>query len=113
MLPVLLAQTADDISATVDLSALADAEQAAAVATTGAAAVGIGLIIFWIFAVVVGLVFLIWWIVLLIDLTKRDFPQKNTWLILMILGLVFGFVIIIDIVYYFAVVKQNLGAKAS
>lgn len=113
MLPVLLAQTADELSATVDLSALAESEAAAAAAATGAAAIGVGLIIFWIIAIVVGLIFLIWWIVLLVDLTKRDFAQKNTWLILMILGLVLGFVIIIDIVYYFAVVKQNLGAKTA
>ncbi len=113
MLPVLLAQTADELSATAALSALANSEQAAAVAGTAAVGLGIGLIIFWIIAVLVGLVFLIWWIVLLVDLTKRDFPQKNTWLILMILGLVFGFVLIIDIIYYFAVVKQNLGSKSA
>lgn len=112
MLPLQLAQVAE-VTETVDWSALADAEAAAAVAGTAAVGLGIGMIIFWIIAVVVGLVFLIWWIVLLVDLTKRDFPQKNTWLILMILGLVFGFVIIIDLVYYFAVVKQNLGSKSA
>ena len=113
MLPVLLAQTTDELSVTAALSALADQEKAAAVASTAAVGLGVGLMIFWVIAGIVGLIFLIWWIVLLIDLTKRDFPQKNTWLILMILGLVLGFVVIIDIVYYFAVKKQNLGAKSA
>lgn len=113
MLPVLLAQTADELSATAALSALVQSEQAAAVAGTAAAGLGVGLIIFWIIAVIVGLVFLVWWIVLLVDLTKREFPQKSTWMILMILGLVFGFVLIIDLIYYFAVVKQNLGTKSA
>lgn len=115
MLPVLLAQTDSALEAvpTVDWSAIPDSVDAAAAVAlgTGAAAIGVGMIIFVAIASLVGLVFLIWWIVLLIDLTKREFPQKSTYMILMILGFVFGFYWLIDLIYYFAIVKNNVGTK--
>jgi len=93
MLGVALAQTADDA--------------ATAAAGTGIAAAFFG---FWAIFGVISLVFFIWWIVLIIDLTKREFPEKNTWLILMIVGLLFGFVWLIDIIYYFVIVKKGKGS---
>lgn len=71
-----------------------------------------GMLIFSLIAGVIALAFLVWWIVLLIDLSSRDFPQKNTWLLLMILGLFLGFHWLICIIYYFSVVKSNIGKKA-
>jgi hypothetical protein len=82
---------------------------AAAAATTAAAGFGalaIGWVIFWIIFGVISLIFFIWWIVLIIDLTKREFPEKNTWLIIMIVGLVVGLVWLVDLLYYFMVVKK-------
>lgn len=115
MLPVLLAQADSAIEAvpTVDWSAIPDSADAAAAAAlgTGAAAIGIGMIIFIVIASLIGLIFLIWWIVLLIDLTKREFPQKSTYMILMILGFVFGFYWLVDLIYYFSIVKPNVGTK--
>lgn len=116
MLPLLLAQ-ADSaaegfVSAvpidSIDLSAVNDA--------AGAAGVGLGLlaggfVIFWIILAIVGLAFFIWWIVLLVDLLNRQFEQRTTYLIIMILGLVFGFVWLADLIYYFAVVKKGVGSK--
>jgi glucan phosphoethanolaminetransferase (alkaline phosphatase superfamily) len=112
MLPVLLAQ-ADGLTETVDFSALAQSEAAAAAASTAAVGLGIGMIIFIIIGSIIGLIFLIWWIVLLIDLSKREFEQKSLWMVLMILSFFLGFIVIMDIVYYFAVKKPNLGAKAA
>ena len=96
MLTPLLAQTTTGIEA--------------AGTAAGAAILG-GFVIFWIIFGLVTLVFFIWWIVLLVDLTKRDFPQKTTYLVLMILGFFFGFVWLMDLIYYFAIVKNNVGAK--
>ena len=82
-------------------------------AAAAAAATGVfgGLLLFWtIFWIVFGIVylaFLIWWIILIIDLAKRDFPEKNTWLIIMIVGVVIpAFMWLADLLYYFMVVKK-------
>ncbi len=115
MLPVLLAQTTDSLSQSAD--DLAQAEQdlanASIAVSAGSSALLGGLLIFWIIAAVIGLVFFIWWIVLLIDLTKRDFPQKQTYMIIMILGFFLGFVWLVDLIYYFGIVKKGMGSKAS
>jgi len=78
----------------------------AAAGAAGAAILG-GFALFWIIFVLISLVFFIWWIVLLIDLSKRDFPEKNTWLIVMIIGFLVGFVWLADLLYYFMVVKKQ------
>jgi len=113
MLPVLLAQ-ADSVAETAianfDASAVSN-EAAAAVATGAGTAVLGGLIILWIVLALVGLFFFVWWIILLVDLSKRDFPQKSTYMILMILSLFFGFMWLMDLIYYFAIVKNNVGVK--
>ena len=84
-----------------------------AVAATTASGLAIGLIMLWVVAVAIGLAFLIWWIVLIVDLVNRDFPEKSTWMIVMILGFVLGFLWLACILYYFMVVKKNLGSKKS
>jgi len=115
MLPVLLAQAESTMEAIpeVDWSVVPNSADAAAVAAlgTGAAAIGIGALIVGVIGGLVGLAFLIWWIVLLVDLSKREFPQKSTYMILMILSFFFGFIVIMDLVYYFAIVKKNIGSK--
>jgi len=115
MLTVLLAQAETTVEAmpTVDWSAIPSSADAAAAAAVvgGAAAIGIGAMIVGIIGGIIGLVFLIWWIVLLVDLSKREFPQKSTYMILMILSFFLGFIVIMDLVYYFAIVKKNVGTK--
>jgi len=110
MVPSLLAQATEIPS---DLSSIglsqAQANAAAAVGT----ALGIGTIIFIIVGSLVGLFFLIWWIILLVDLSKRDFPEKSTYLILMIVSFFLGFMWLMDLIYYFAVVRKNVGTKAA
>jgi len=118
MLPILLAQAAGTVEpvveSSVDLSGLqnqaVDLSTGAAAGAAGLAFTGVILVIT-LLASIIWLIFFIWWIVLLVDLTKREFPQKTTYLILMILGLVFGFYPIMDLVYYFAIVKKGVGTK--
>jgi Kef-type K+ transport system membrane component KefB len=115
MLPILLAQAEQTVEAmpTVDWSAIPSSADAAAAAAlgTGAVALGVGMMIFIAIASLIGLIFLIWWIVLIIDLSKREFPQKSTYMILMILSLFLGFMWLMDLIYYFAIVKNNVGTK--
>jgi len=77
-----------------------------AVAGTAAAGIFGGLIFVWVIVGLVFLAFFIWWIVLLMDCIKRDFPEKNTWLIVLIVGWLFGFVWLVDLLYYFMIVKK-------
>jgi len=61
-------------------------------------------------AIVVGIAFLVWTIMMIIDVTKRgdDFEQKTLWLVLLIAGLVLGFSLIVTPLYFF-MVKKKLG----
>jgi len=90
------------------LSLLAQTDTTGTEAAAGVAAASIfgGLIFVWIVVGLVFLIFFIWWIFLLIDCVKRDFPEKNTWLIVLIVGWLFGFVWLVDLLYYFMVVKK-------
>jgi len=110
MVQSLLAQ-ATEIPSGLSSSGLSEA-QANAVAVAGTA-IGVGTIIFIIIASLVGLFFLIWWVILLVDLSKRDFPEKSTYLILMIASFFLGFMWLMDLIYYFAVVRKNVGKKSA
>ena len=70
-----------------------------------------GFAVLWTAMALIGLVFLIWWIVLIIDLANREFKDKTIWLIVMIAGLILGFVWLVDIIYYFTIVKKGVGTK--
>lgn len=86
---------------------LGTAATAAGVAATGIAALAIGWIIFWAVFALLSLIFFIWWIFMLIDCVKRDFPEKNTYLIVLIVGLFIPFgVVITTLIYYFAIYKK-------
>lgn len=74
-----------------------------------AAALGIGILIFAGIASLIGLALFIFWIVMLVDLFKREFEQKNTWMIVMLVGFFLGFWWLAAIVYYFMVKRKNLG----
>lgn len=81
------------------------AAASAAVATAGTLA--IGWIVFWAIVGVINLIFLIWWILMLIDVSKRNIPEKNTWLIILIVGFFIPFgLVITTLLYYFMIVKK-------
>lgn len=89
---IILAQTSDEQAATA----------------VGVAIAGIfgSFFLLWFIIILVGLAFLIWWIVLLIDCVNRDFHDRNTWLIILIAGFLLGFIWLVDLLYYFIVVKK-------
>lgn len=78
-------------------------------AADSAAAGGIvaGLLVFYIIALIIGLILFIFWIIMLIDAFKRtnwkQESDKNTWLIVLIVGFVVGLGGLAAIIYYFAV----------
>lgn len=74
-----------------------------------AAAGGIlaGLAVFYIIFLIIALVLFVFWIIMLIDAFKRtnwkQESDKNTWLIVLIVGFVLGLGGLAAIIYYFAV----------
>ena len=98
----LLAQATEDFDTSVDLST-----------TDTAAATGIiaGLGIFFLVFMVIAIALLIFNIWMLIDCAGRketDFPNnnRNMWLILLIVGLIFSFGWIVALIYYFSIKKK-------
>ncbi|MDD3773885.1 MAG: hypothetical protein PHW50_01205 [Patescibacteria group bacterium] len=87
---------------------LAQTSDGQAATAAGVALAGIfgSFLLVWVAAILVGLAFLIWWIVLLIDCVNRDFPDKNTWLIVLIVGFLLGFTWLVDLLYYFIVIRK-------
>jgi len=77
----------------------------------GAAALGIGMIIFIGLMCLIGLAFFIFWLIMLIDCVKRQFEQRNTWLLVLIISVFLGFSWLAAILYYFMVKRKNLGTK--
>ena len=105
------ADTALDAANAIEKTLTPEELEAAAGIATGAGLLFGGMILVWVVLGLVFLAFLIWWIVLLVDLVNRDFEQKTAYLIIMIVGLLLGFVWLVDLIYYFSVVKKDLGSK--
>ena len=105
----LLAQTTSDYSQ--QLQDLQEASTAANAAAATAVTVWTGVMIFWLVYGLICLAFFIWWIFLLIDLSKREFPEKTTWIIIMVVLFLVGLVWLADLLYYFMVVKKSSGAS--
>lgn len=113
MVNIILAQadTALDAAEMIEQTLSPEELQAAAGLATGAGVFLGGMVILWVILGIIGLAFLIWWIVLLVDLINREFEQRTTYLIIMIVGLVLGFVWLVDLIYYFGIVKKEVGTK--
>lgn len=60
-----------------------------------------------ILAVLVGP--LVFWILMVIDATKRQWSERNMWLIVLWLSLFFGLYIVSALLYYFLVYRKNVG----
>lgn len=45
-------------------------------------------------------------IMMIIDCYKRDFKDRDTWMIILIIGLLFQYGVIASIIYYFVVKKE-------
>lgn len=90
------------------LNALAATDIPGTDAAAEAAALGIfGAFAFvWVIFFLIYAGFFIWWIVLLVDVLKRDFPERTTWIIVLVVGWLVGFVWLVDLLYYFMVVRK-------
>jgi len=71
-----------------------------------------GFMLFVLFVIGISLLFFIFWVVMLIDCTKREWPEKNTWLIILIVSMLLGFHWLSAIIYYFMIKRNNVGAVA-
>jgi len=72
---------------------------------------GIGFLIFFGVLMLIGLAFFIFEIFMIVDCLKRDFEQRTVWLVVLIVGLFFGFGWIASIIYFFVVKHKNVGTK--
>ncbi len=61
---------------------------------------------FYIFALVVLVVEYAFQIYMIIDCNKREFKDRNMWLVILCLGLLFQYGLIASIIYYFVVKKE-------
>ncbi len=76
-----------------------------------ATGIGIFVIILLSLFALVGLVLFVFWIFMLIDCVKREFEQKNTWLIILIVSFFFNLTWLSAVLYYFMVKRKDLGTK--
>ncbi|HTK04808.1 MAG TPA: hypothetical protein VL500_04435 [Candidatus Eisenbacteria bacterium] len=51
----------------------------------------------------------VFWIFMVVDATKRQWPERNMWLIVLWLSLFFGLYLVSALLYYFLVQKKNVG----
>lgn len=102
-----LAQTYDDY----DYNYNYDYDYSSGLSDTAAAGLGIGLIIFWIIFMIIALVFFIFWIMMLVDAVKRQWPERTTWLVILIVSFFLSLHWLSAIIYYFLVKRKNVGTK--
>jgi uncharacterized BrkB/YihY/UPF0761 family membrane protein len=80
-------------------------------AAGGIMAFGVGVWILVCCVLLISIVFLVFNIMMIMDVMKRteaEMPNKQTWMILLIVGLLFGFGPIVTLIYYFGP-KKKLG----
>ena len=61
---------------------------------------------------VLAIGFLIFWIMMVIDCAKREWPEKNTWLIILLVSILIQLHWLAALVYYFTVKRPGVGAIA-
>lgn len=98
-----LAQSAADYNYNYDYDYSSGASDAAA------AGLGIGLLIMWGIVMLLGLAFFIFWIMMLMDAFKRQWPERQTWLIILIVSFFLSLSWLAAILYYFLVKRKNVG----
>jgi len=93
------------------LPSIASAQSpAASVDATGVdGAVFGGAIVFIVLLTLVSLGVFVFWVLMVIDCLKRDWPGKVLWLILLVGGLFLGINWLAAVFYFFMVKKPNLG----
>lgn len=67
--------------------------------------IGIGLGILAVI-IILSIISFIFWLMMLIHATKHNSPNKNTWIIILVISFIMGFCLIGALVYYFAEKKK-------
>lgn len=75
-------------------------------ATTAAAGIGVFLIIIFAFMALLFVVSFVFWIMMLIHAAQNDIPDKNMWIIILVVSLCVSMPLIGALVYYFVVKKK-------
>lgn len=101
---VALAQDATDYSYDYDYNYNSGISDAAA------AGLGIGMMIVFVIAMLIGLAFFIFWIMMLVDAVKRQWPERGMWLAILIVGFFLGLSWLAALLYYFMVKRKNVGS---
>lgn len=71
-----------------------------------------GMLLFMLFIVALNIGFFIFWIFMLLDCLKREWPEKNTWIIALVVSLLIGFHWLSSILYYFMIKRNGVGSVA-
>jgi hypothetical protein len=79
----------------------------AAIGAMSIFSIGIFCLIGLIFALAIGGT--IFWIFMLVDAVKREWPDRQVWIIILAVSFAMGFHIIAALVYYFMVKRANVG----
>lgn len=74
------------------------------------AGLGIFILLFILLLFAIAVVSFIWWVLMLIHASQNDIPDKNMWIIILVVSLFVGMPLIGALVYYF-VVKRNFTEK--
>lgn len=77
--------------------------------SAAAAGLGIGLMVMWGIFMLVALAFFVFWIMMLMDAMKRQWPERTTWLVVLIVSFFLGLSWIASILYFFLVKRKNVG----
>ena len=59
-----------------------------------------------LFAVAIGVGTMVFSIMMIVDCSNREFPEKQMWMIILIVGLLIGYGLIASLLYYFIVKKK-------
>src|SRR5688572_21257893 len=70
-----------------------------------------GLGVFFVVFLIIGLISFVFWLLMLIHAIKNDIPDKNMWIIILVVSFVVGLGLIGALVYYFVVKRKVGGGK--
>ena len=102
---------AEALALSLPSAALAQTVDASnAVPAAAGAGMMAGLLLLLLFIVVLNIALLVFWVFMLIDCLKREWPEKNTWVVALIVSVFFGFHWLSSALYYFMIKRQNVGS---
>ncbi|MFA6604227.1 MAG: hypothetical protein WCT10_05345 [Patescibacteria group bacterium] len=70
----------------------------------------LGLFGFFALAALLMIGFLVFWVLMIIDCAKRDWPDKNTWLVILVLSILIQLHWLAALLYYFLIKRPGAGS---